>query len=391
MTQTNIIDNVVHASQLIDPEDRIINSAINVKGYYVRVSISQPVDLLVEDWLERFESWVDKCHLRSFDTRIDKEDKRRYFGTIIYEVQDCIAVLFLSSGEQTFFHFWSNSFEVSDNWCRRVEAELFLTKIKNVFDEATNTRDITFWGQIGSDYTAFNRKVVLLPWEGTVPFNYPPRTLANLEILKNLKPPIHGGKILLLHGGVGTGKTSLLRSLSHHWTKWCHTSYITDPESFLGYSGSMLKVITWEYDSYIDEEVDAKNSYHMLIIEDADELISADAKSRTSQGALGRLLNIGDGLLGQSTKLLICITTNVDMRELHPAVARPGRCLAQIQFDSFSYEEACAWLTQFDENIDVKKVLKNKHYSLAELYEVVGTMKQIAYKTPELVQAGQYL
>ena len=67
------------------------------------------------------------------------------------------------------------------------------------------------------------------------------------------------------------------------------------------------------------------------------------ARNRTGQ-ALSRLLNVADGLIGQAHKTLICITTNEPMDALHPAVKRPGRCLANLEFPALSRSEAAAWL-----------------------------------------------
>ena len=41
---------------------------------------------------------------------------------------------------------------------------------------------------------------------------------------------------------------------------------------------------------------------------------------------------------------LIGITTNEDLASLHPAVVRPGRCLASIEVGRLPYPEAVAWL-----------------------------------------------
>ena len=51
-----------------------------------------------------------------------------------------------------------------------------------------------------------------------------------------------------------------------------------------------------------------------------------------------------DGLIGQVHPTLVCITTNEPMAELHPAVRRPGRCLADIEVPRLSRAEAAAWL-----------------------------------------------
>jgi len=67
---------------------------------------------------------------------------------------------------------------------------------------------------------------------------------------------------------------------------------------------------------------------------DADDLIRADA--RVDSGAsMSRLLNLTDGILGHGLRVLLLVTTNEPMRGLHPAVVRPGRCLADVQFRPF--------------------------------------------------------
>ncbi len=71
--------------------------------------------------------------------------------------------------------------------------------------------------------------------------------------------------------------------------------------------------------------------------------MATDAKEQSGQG-LSRLLNLSDGLLGLSTEVLILITTNEPLGRLHPAVHRPGRCLAEIEFLALDVDEACEWL-----------------------------------------------
>ena len=38
------------------------------------------------------------------------------------------------------------------------------------------------------------------------------------------------------------------------------------------------------------------------------------------------------------------VTTNEEIRKLHPAVARPGRCAANVEFGPLDAAEASAWL-----------------------------------------------
>ena len=80
------------------------------------------------------------------------------------------------------------------------------------------------------------------------------------------------------------------------------------------------------------------------MLEDTGELLTPDAKSIIGQG-LSRFLNVVDGLIGQGLRILVLVTTNEEIKSLHPAVSRPGRCAADIEFGPLSPEEAEIWLT----------------------------------------------
>jgi ATP-dependent 26S proteasome regulatory subunit len=70
----------------------------------------------------------------------------------------------------------------------------------------------------------------------------------------------------------------------------------------------------------------------LIVAEDSDEFLRLSAR-REAGAALGRLLNLTDGILGQGSNTLILLTTNELLENLHPALIRPGRCLAQIEFE----------------------------------------------------------
>ena len=132
------------------------------------------------------------------------------------------------------------------------------------------------------------------------------------------------GRLILWRGEPGTGKSHALRALARAWAPWCSAHFIMDPEELLGRGGAyMLDVLTWDGD---DED-----RWRLLILEDAGELIAADARAITGQ-ALSRLLNVTDGLLGQGTRTMLLITTNEPVGRLQPAARRAGRCLADIEF-----------------------------------------------------------
>jgi len=49
-------------------------------------------------------------------------------------------------------------------------------------------------------------------------------------------------------------------------------------------------------------------------------------------------------VLGQGRSVLVALTTNEPVARLHPAIVRPGRCIAQIEVGRLSASEARQWL-----------------------------------------------
>jgi hypothetical protein len=145
------------------------------------------------------------------------------------------------------------------------------------------------------------------------------------------------GRLLLLHGPPGTGKTSALRTLARSWRDWCQVDCVLDPERLFSDVGYLMDIAIGE------EDGPGKGRWRLLLLEDCDELIRGNAKADTGQ-ALSRLLNLTDGLLGQGRNVLVAITTNERFSALHPAVVRPGRSLANVEVGRFPREEAVAWL-----------------------------------------------
>jgi hypothetical protein len=177
------------------------------------------------------------------------------------------------------------------------------------------------------------RRLSAAPWAG-IRVNYPTAAAAALDRLMAVTPDTVHGHLILLHGAAGTGKTTALRTLAREWRSWCQADCVLDPETLFSEPGYLIDVAM----GYDDEDEDAP-PWRLLLLEDCDELI----KSQAGQ-PLSRLLNLTDGMLGQGRKVLVAITTNEDLRQLHPAVVRPGRCLAHIEIGPLAPAEAGALL-----------------------------------------------
>lgn len=197
--------------------------------------------------------------------------------------------------------------------------------------------EMGFWHMGVHGAVRKEREITAEPW-AEIRANYAGAVGTALDEVMRLTSAAVSGRLLLLHGPPGTGKTTALRSLAREWLDWCQVDCVLDPEVLFASPGYLMEVAVGE-----ENGDQSKRRWRLLILEDCDELIRGDAKSSTGQ-ALSRLLNLTDGMLGQGRDVLVAITTNEDIARLHPAVVRPGRCLAQIQVGPLSKAEATGWL-----------------------------------------------
>jgi hypothetical protein len=229
---------------------------------------------------------------------------------------------------------------------------------------------VTFWTYGPQGPMPSWRSIAVPSWD-EIRDNYAGGTKTQLEHLMTGFQPAHGGQLVLWHGVAGTGKTFGLRALAWEWRDWCDFHYIVDPDTFFGQHADYLMSVllqpeymhsmrvpsmhgmivssqlgwsTPAIEPADDEDSEAgAKAWRVLVLEDTGELLTPDAKMVIGQG-LSRFLNVVDGLIGQGLRVLVLVTTNEPIKKLHPAVARPGRCAANIEFTPLQPAEAETWL-----------------------------------------------
>jgi len=229
---------------------------------------------------------------------------------------------------------------------------------------ASHEVPVTFWTYTPHGPMPSVRTIAVPEWD-EIGANYAARTREKLDAIMSGFRPAHGGQLVLWHGRAGTGKTFALRALAWEWRDWCQLHYVVDPDSFFGQHADYLMgvlmqpgvpmialrggmvgrgmQVVGEFEEFDENSEEAEKAWRLLVLEDTGELLTPDAKTVIGQG-LSRFLNVVDGLIGQGLRVLVLVTTNEEIRALHPAVARPGRAAANVEFMSLSAQEARTWL-----------------------------------------------
>lgn len=195
-------------------------------------------------------------------------------------------------------------------------------------------------------------------------------------ILNNICKKDPPGKIVIIQGEPGTGKTYFVKSL---------ISEIENCKIVLIQANQILKLTSPEGISLLSSHVGLHTPI-LFIIEDADEILAKRTGANMSE--ISALLNIGDGILGSVFDARVLCTTNTEIYEFDNAITRPGRLLTLLRISKLNKEESIKCLSSLlgkevsYETLDYFWPQRPGNapistFTLAELYEASNKLKEM--------------
>ena len=158
--------------------------------------------------------------------------------------------------------------------------------------------------------------------------------------------------LILLHGKYGTGKTTYIRHLISSINK-----------RFIFLPLNLMEAISEP--GFLPFISNYKES--VLILEDAENLLTSRNAMPMRNNALVNLLNIGDGLLSDALSIKIICTFNADLKQIDKAILRKGRLVTRYEFKDLQIDK----VNKLREKLNVTEKAE-KPMSLADIYNKEG-------------------
>jgi hypothetical protein len=161
--------------------------------------------------------------------------------------------------------------------------------------------------------------------------NYSENVVKGYDFIRGeMEKELPSGRLALLHGEPGTGKTYFIRGLLGD----------CDDCIFLLMSPSMVQEL--DGPSFVavlsGKKKQERDKSIVIILEDADSCLVPRGSDNMS--SISSLLNFTDGIFGSILDLKIVATTNAEKINVERALLRPGRLMKQLSIGKLNKEEA---------------------------------------------------
>jgi len=202
--------------------------------------------------------------------------------------------------------------------------------------------------------------------------NYNPEVLEDINfVIDSFKktPPL--GRICILSGEPGTGKTHLIRSVLMQ----LDCVFLIIPANLIDSMDKpnfmpLLLAIKDQHEKPI-----------IMVIEDGDTCLVPRKADNIS--AITSLLNLSDGILGSIMDIRMIISTNAHIKDIDAAIERPGRICKKIHVGPLDYDRANKRYRQLmsDETVNLEY---HKYYTIAEVYDKFNNKDAVITVTPPM-------
>jgi hypothetical protein len=200
--------------------------------------------------------------------------------------------------------------------------------------------------------------------------NYVPDVLAAYDhVVADLKVPTPCGRLSVLQGEPGSGKSYLVRALL---VEGVAATFVLVPPHLLGGLGDpdfLPSIIQAR-----DECDSAARGPLVLICEDGDMCLVP--RMGDNMSTVQSVLNLGDGLLGSLLDVRVLITTNAPEIKMDKAVVRKGRLCRRVNVGRLSAVQATSVLRRLVPDV------KEEFTALATLSDVYDGARERGWHPP---------
>ena len=189
--------------------------------------------------------------------------------------------------------------------------------------------------------------------------NYTQNVLEGYDhIVQQLASDKPNGRLHLLEGQPGTGKSRLVSSL------------ILDAEAkfIIVPSLEASQLVSPSFMTFLASQADGMDVPIVLVIEDAEALLQKRKNTGAGEAAIvSAILNLVDSPIAIGLNIHIIATFNAKLGELDSAATRPGRMGTHILVPSLDYTQANDVYRRLKDNKEVD-LSEERSYTLAEVY-----------------------
>lgn len=183
-------------------------------------------------------------------------------------------------------------------------------------------------------------------------------------IISSVNEDKSNGKLILLHGEAGTGKSNLIKYMVSDFNK---------PVIFI--PPNLINCIT--NPDFTDFLINNNNS--ILILEDAEKVLTDRNISQDSSGGVSNLLNLTDGIYGDLLNIYVIATFNMERERIDPALLRKGRLIAEHKFSKLDVEQSNNLLKELELDYITEVPM-----TLADIYNIEYQQPKVKLNTKKI-------